>query len=274
MVAGRVSISLWIQHEIKDAVIQRTGEVTALYVNSFVSPQLGVLDQGSRLPSAAVEALDGLLSETALGSDIVAFKLWAADGTVIYSPNRALIGRRFGIHPELERALAGGIVSKLSDLSLPDNVHERELWDLLIETYAPVRVEGSPDVVAVAEFYQDPEPLLTGIRRAQLLGWAFVGAATPGMYLLLVGHRYRPKPQHGCQAGRTRHFTLRRPNPQPGSEPSMTWVPSRPSQTSSWTTRCERLAAWSVSALETPSEKPAPPRSPRPPKRGPGGPSE
>jgi len=187
LIAGMVSISLWIQREIKEAVTLRTAEVTALYVNSFVSPQLGVLNQSSRLSSAAVEALDGLLNETALGSDIVAFKLWAADGTVIYSPNSALIGQTFGVHRELERAFAGGIVSELSDLSMPDNVYERELWDSLIETYAPVRVDGSPDVVAVAEFYQDPEPLLAGIRSAQRRSWAFVGAATLVMYLLLVG---------------------------------------------------------------------------------------
>jgi signal transduction histidine kinase len=191
LVAGMVSIGLWIQREIEEAVTHRTAEVTALYVNSLVSPQLQSLDDDSLLSPADVEAFDLLLTETALGSDIVAFKLWAADGTVLYSPNDALIGQTFDTHPELERAFAGEIVAELSDLSKPENVYERQLWELLIETYAPVRLEGSRQVVAVAEFYQNPDHLLGEIRSAQLRSWLFVGAATLVMYLLLVGIVHR-----------------------------------------------------------------------------------
>jgi signal transduction histidine kinase len=186
LVAGMVSVGLWIQREVKEAVTHRTAEVTALYVNSFVSPQVRLLNGNSPLSPTDVEAFDRLLTETALGSDIVAFKLWAADGTVLYSPNGALIGRTFDTHPELERAFAGDIVAELSDLSNPDNVYERQLWDSLIETYAPVRLEGSQQVVAVAEFYQNPVHLLGEIRSAQLRSWLFVGAATLIMYLLLL----------------------------------------------------------------------------------------
>ena len=191
LVAGMVSISFWIQREIKEAVTHRTAEVTALYVNSLVSPQLRSFDGSSLLSQADVEAFDLLLTESALGSDIVAFKLWAADGTVLYSPNEALIGQTFDPHPELERAFGGDIIAELSDLSNPDNVFERQLWDSLIETYAPVRLGDSQQVVAVAEFYQDPEHLLGEIQRAQVRSWLFVGAATLVMYLLLVGIVHR-----------------------------------------------------------------------------------
>ena len=191
LVAGMITIGLFIQREIEEAVTHRTAEVTALYVNSFVSPQLRSLDENSPLSPADVQAFDLLLAETALGSDIVAFKIWAADGTVLYSPNDALIGRTFDVHAELEQAFAGNIVAELSDLSKPDNAYEREQWDSLIETYAPVRREDGQQVVAVAEFYQDPVHLLGEIRRAQSRSWLFVGAATLVMYLLLVGIVHR-----------------------------------------------------------------------------------
>jgi signal transduction histidine kinase len=138
-----------------------------------------------------VEVFDLLLTETALGPDIVAFKLWAPDGTVLYSPNQALIGQSFDPHPELEQAFEGDIVAELSDLSKPENVYERQLWDSLIETYAPVRREGTEEIVAVAEFYQRPDALLADIDRAQTRSWLFVGAATLVMYLLLVGIVHR-----------------------------------------------------------------------------------
>jgi signal transduction histidine kinase len=110
---------------------------------------------------------------------------------VLYSPNEALIGQTFETHSELAQAFAGGIVSEVSDLSKPENVYERQLWDSLIETYAPVRLEGNDQVVAVAEFYQKPDALLADIRRAQVRSWLFVGAATLVMYLLLVGIVHR-----------------------------------------------------------------------------------
>jgi signal transduction histidine kinase len=191
LIGGMVSIGLWIQHEIKEAVTHRTAEVTALYVNSLVSPQLQSLDEDSPLSPADVEVFDLLLTETALGPDIVAFKLWAPDGTVLYSPNQALIGQSFDPHPELEQAFEGDIVAELSDLSKPENVYERQLWDSLIETYAPVRREGTEEIVAVAEFYQNPDHLLSEIRSAQVRSWLFVGAATLVMYLLLVGVVHR-----------------------------------------------------------------------------------
>jgi signal transduction histidine kinase len=186
LLAGMVSIGLWIQREIKEVVTHRTAEVTALYVNSFVSPHLQALGANSHLSPADVEAFDLLLTETALGSDIVAFKVWAADGTVLYSPNDDLIGQRFDPHAELEQAFAGEVVAELSDLSKPDNLYERQLWDSLIETYAPVRLGDSQQVVAVAEFYQNPSHLLGDIRSAQVRSWLFVGVATLVMYALLV----------------------------------------------------------------------------------------
>ena len=47
---------------------------------------------GSLLPQH-VEALSSLLQETHLGQQIVAFKIWDADGRVLYSTDSALIGR-------------------------------------------------------------------------------------------------------------------------------------------------------------------------------------
>ena len=185
LLAGMVSIGLWIQHEIEEVVIHRTAEVTALYVNSIVVSQLQDFDANSPLTSIDLDAFDLLLTETALGRDIVSFKLWSAEGSILYSRHKPLIGSTFA-HPELERALAGEVVAELSDLSKPDNVYERERWDSLIETYAPVQLDDDGPVIAVAEFYQNPDHLLTDIGQAQARSWLFVGAATVIMYLLLV----------------------------------------------------------------------------------------
>lgn len=187
LLAGMLSIGLWIQREINEAVTNRTAEVTALYVNSFVAPQIQSQEGSTPLSADTIEVFDRLLTDTALGRDIVGFRIWAVDGTVLYNQNKELVGRKFEAHGHLSHAFGGGIVSELSDLSNPENVYEAELWDSLIETYAPVRLEGTGEVIAVAEFYQRPDTLLAEISRAQARSWLFVGAATLIMYLLLVG---------------------------------------------------------------------------------------
>ena len=143
LVGGMVTIGLWIQYEIREAVINRTAGVTSLYVNNVLSPHIASLTDGPSLTDEAIETFDEMLQETGLARDIVAFKIWASDGTVLYSPNRALIGETFLVESHLSEAFEGNVVSHVSGLSEPENLYESQLWDSLIETYAPVRVEGS-----------------------------------------------------------------------------------------------------------------------------------
>lgn len=187
LMAGMLTIGIWIQAEVKRAVIGRTAGVTALYVDSFVSPVLQDLDRVGEVTADMRTALDRLLSGTPLGRHIVSFKVWLLDGTIAYSVAPELIGQRFEISDDLARAADGEVVSHLTDLTEPENEYERGRWDRLIETYAPVRVEGSGRVVAVAEFYQLPDELLRDIRSAQSTSWVIVGIATIVMYLMLAG---------------------------------------------------------------------------------------
>ena len=187
LLAGMTTIGLWIQLEVRHAVIARTAGVTALYVDSFISPLLQGLESGGPVTPDMKAALDRLLVGTPLGRTIVSFKVWLPDGTVVYSVAPELIGSRFEVQGGLLEALHGNVVSELSDLSESENEYERHGWTRLIETYAPVRAEGSGRVLAVSEFYQAPDDLIADISRAQVRSWLIVGTATVLMYLLLAG---------------------------------------------------------------------------------------
>jgi signal transduction histidine kinase len=187
LLGGMVIIGLWIGQQIELGVINRTGAVTSLYVDSFISPLVQDLAFSDRLGFPQVADLDRLLGETSLGREIVAFKVWSPDGFVLYSPNQALIGRKFQVDEHLEGAFSGEVTTEISDLSAPENVFERQSWNTLIETYLPIRGEGTGEVIAVAEFYQTPDFLQAEIRTAQLRSWLVVGAATVAMYLMLAG---------------------------------------------------------------------------------------
>jgi signal transduction histidine kinase len=186
LLAGMLVVGTWVEREIEKGVISRAGLVTSLYVDSFVSPHLQLLGENGGLREADRAALDRLLSGTSLGRHIVAFKIWAHDGGVLYSTNAALIGRRFPVKPGLAAALAGQVHSKIADLSEPENELERQRWPRLLETYAPVRAANTERVVAVSEFYQTTDDLAQEMRAARLRSWLMVGAATLVMFVLLA----------------------------------------------------------------------------------------
>lgn len=187
LLIGMVTIGLWMQSNVKRAMIDRTAGMAALYVDSLVSPLIQDTPADGPLSSTARAELDILVETTSLDSELVSVKIWSPTGEILYSPNPDLIGRTFDVHENLVRAFSGEVVSGLSDLSEPENENERLTWDMLIETYAPVRSEGTGSVIAVAEFYQLPDKLIAKIRRAQLQSWIIVGFATLIMYVLLVG---------------------------------------------------------------------------------------
>ncbi len=187
LVVGMVTIGIWLSSAVEQAVISRTAGVTALYVDSFVSPLVQDLSEQGELPPAQRADLGRLITGTPLGKQIVSFKISSPEGEIIYSPNPELVGRTFAMDGHLLEAFNGEVVSEISDLTKQENEYERSNWKTLIETYAPIRSEGSGAVLAVSEFYQLPDTLEGEIRSAQIQGWLIVGVATLAMYLLLVG---------------------------------------------------------------------------------------
>ncbi|HEX5014205.1 MAG TPA: sensor histidine kinase [Candidatus Limnocylindrales bacterium] len=182
-----IAVALWVGVQIEKSVLERTAGITALYIDSFVEPQIASLASNPELPAKNVDALDELLTSTELGSRVVSFRIWRPDGNIAYSPNRALIGQEFEPEGGLARALEGEVSADISDLSGPENVYERERWSRLVETYVPVRERGAATILAVIEFYQLPDEIDAEVASARTTSWLVVALAAVLSYLLLAG---------------------------------------------------------------------------------------
>ncbi len=182
-----VAVAAFVGFQVERSVLDRTQSVTALYIESFVEPEIAGLATGTSLTLANVDALDHLIEGTELGSRVVSFRIWSPDSVIVYSPNRTLIGRRFEPGDELAGALSGQVSSDLSDLSGPENAEERRRWSRLVETYVPVRERGGGRVIAVAEFYQLPDEIDAEVASVRFMSWAVVTLAAALTYLVLVG---------------------------------------------------------------------------------------
>ena len=188
VLAGVIITGAWIGHQIEESVLDRTAGITALYIDSVLSPSLQELaTDDTVLSPSSTAALNHLYSDTALGQGVVLFKIWSLDGRVLYSPDATLLGREFPIDPGLARATHGEVVADMSSLSEPENAYERARFSRLVEVYAPVREVSDGRVIAVNEFYLLPDALDTEIRDAQLRSWAVVGGVGLVTYLILSG---------------------------------------------------------------------------------------
>jgi signal transduction histidine kinase len=187
LIAGMAGIGVWVGNEIKNGVIHRTGATTALYVDSFVAPILQELGGARSLSPQHHAQLDKLLQDTPMGQQIVTFRVWDPTGKVIYSTDPATLGKTFPIGDGLAQAILGRVSSEISQLEAAENAPQRLINSELLETYSPVRLSGTNQVIAVAEFYQTVDALNQEIAAAQRRSWLVVAGATLVIYLLLAG---------------------------------------------------------------------------------------
>jgi signal transduction histidine kinase len=186
LIAGMAGIGLWVGNEIKNGVIHRTGATTALYVDSFVAPLLQDLGSADTLSPDHHEKLDKLLQDTPMGQQIVTLKVWDPAGKVVYSTDDTT-GQTFPIGEGLATAIWGQVSSEISQLTAEENVAQRAIRSELLEIYSPVRLSGTNQVIAVAEFYQTVDALNQEVASAQRRSWLVVGGTTLLIYLLLAG---------------------------------------------------------------------------------------
>ncbi len=79
------------------------------------------------------------MKDRVLGNDVVRVKLWGKDGSIIYSDQSELIGKKFPLGAEEREVLVKPrTVAEISDLNRPENALDRKIGNKLVEVYRPV----------------------------------------------------------------------------------------------------------------------------------------
>ena len=142
-----------VSRDAEDQAIQHAKDITQVEATGIVQPALS--DSLLARDPAAIGALDTIVRQRILSSDVVRVKLWTADGTVIYSDERRLIGRDFDLDGAELAALHGGAVDAgVSDLTDAENQYERSFGKLL-QVYLPVHTpDGTPLLFETYQRYE------------------------------------------------------------------------------------------------------------------------
>lgn len=182
---GSLAIGWWIGNQVKDSIVQRMGSVSALFVDSFITPHVQSLAMNAELSPQEIAVLNKDVKETILSQKIVSLNIWNKQGRILYSTEPSTLGKTSIIAEDLAAALAGQTFSEISIRTPAEQAEHGQPMPRLIETYIPIHENHSGRVIAAAEFYQLPDELDRLVRNAQLNSWSWVGAIMSSMYLCI-----------------------------------------------------------------------------------------
>lgn len=135
--------------------IDDANRVATITANAAVKP---ALDDGILTAEpASILKLDSVVRSQVIQGSLVRVKIWAADGTIVYSDEGRLIGEQFELDDEAIDVVEGrqkGSKSEVSDLSRPENRYEDSATKLL-EVYMPIVTPGGETLLYEAYFEYD-----------------------------------------------------------------------------------------------------------------------
>jgi signal transduction histidine kinase len=177
-VASTLVLGFWISDRISQTARAREAGSAAIYMGHFVSPLIQGLDQTGSLSTDQFAKLDDVVASAALRLRVVAIKIWSLSGTILYSTDRALVGKTFPVANALARAVSGEIASEFDTVSSENT----DGASSLIEIYAPVRSDATGNIIAVAEFYEDADDLIAELSNAQFQSWFVTGTVLISLF--------------------------------------------------------------------------------------------
>ncbi len=183
IVAGMAATGAWLTKEIQNGIVEHTTLSTAVFMERFIHPLIYELRTKDRLSETSIESLDQLTTQGLIQKHVVSIKIWKPDGTVVFSTNRSIIGKKFELEDALHSAVSGKYGTEYGSLESIENLFERSLGKNLIEVYVPMVEDETGRIFAVSEFYIDANALPGDLNLRYFKSWLVVGLLTFAMLL-------------------------------------------------------------------------------------------
>jgi len=186
-----VAITLWwvLATIIRERTESTAQEHAEFVTHSVIHPALSGIDLD--MPVGPGDPGYGELRELIVSDvlevqfPVVRVKVWGPDGTVLFSDEPRLVGRRFVQIPGLQSAFGGRVVSVPSDPGRPENVFERDRHEAILATFVPLAASApGADPSAVVELDTDIAAAAVPVGRPfRLVGLALLGGLA-SVYLI------------------------------------------------------------------------------------------
>ena len=181
----------WLMsHMLTQRMLQREGEVSMDFIQNLLLTDKSALYLSNPDDAELRERFRNSMAHLASMSEPVRANAYRTDGTVLWSTDKALIGRHYPVNDELDEALAGKLVVHNGRMD-PDDPAKAEHAGLavgspwFVESYMPIFDPQSRKVIGVMELYKVPVQLNDTIRGAVLQLWVACAVSALGLFLTL-----------------------------------------------------------------------------------------
>ena len=197
----------YIARGVQNRTIAEAARSTEELAVRQVAIYLGAEQIAGPLAGEAYERFDAHVWANILSSQIVGVNLRSPDGTVVYSSNPAIHGKRLPKNDGIEAALSGRTFTEVEPPSEDERAgfaqYGRVLKGQVLKVYTPLVLTPtgivgvpymSPDyipILGVLEVYRDYTPILAEIHSLQRIIYIALAAALGVLYLVLVLVVYR-----------------------------------------------------------------------------------
>lgn len=174
---------MFLSRFLTEYMLQRDAEVSAEFVQSIVRAERTstyFADPGMAISRGLLESF---FNHVAQLPGVVRANVFSADGTVIWSSDAEMLGRRFADNKDLQAALRGHVTVETGTDAKEEHLALDPRGQRFVESYLPVRDEAGRRIVGVVEIYRHPEALFRAIDEGVRLIWI---AAALGAGLLYV----------------------------------------------------------------------------------------
>ncbi|WP_161782004.1 sensor histidine kinase [Nitratireductor basaltis] len=182
--ATMVLLGVYLGSYVTRGEIDNAADRSAVFMEAFLAPVVQGLT-GSAL-SPEIEAELDTIAQRLKARSVPVVQVWWPDGTIAYSTQKSLIGRKVP-SSQMTAAASGTVVAHLEG-DLTNHGHSQQVQGgmPLLEVYIPLHDLGTRQVFAVGEFYLDASALLAEIRSKKLIIWTALLLAT-SLILVMLG---------------------------------------------------------------------------------------
>lgn len=149
IVSGLV-LAYTVSEQYKHTMLERAVEVNADFILSQAKMHLTAADFEASDFDKRIDTFTRFFGGVDT-SEILRIKVWALDGTVVYSDDRSIIGQNFADNEEFQESVRGEMESEIKDPVKPENIQETG-YGQLMEIYVPITSDDGT-VMGVIETY-------------------------------------------------------------------------------------------------------------------------
>ncbi len=164
MVALGAVLAHVLNADVQQRYIETSRSSAALLTQVGIQPLLNSQELTDGLTPDQITQIDQRLQGAAVSDDVRRIKVWNRAGTIVYSDNHALIGRKFSIDDDLNAALGGSSSASVTDGHDEENSGDN-LAGPLVQAYVPLVFRGSSSPSGAFEVYLPYAPVQAAIDR-------------------------------------------------------------------------------------------------------------